>query len=316
MFRRFFGVCPFFNTDKLCSFQCGDHVELMPLVCREFPRQTVDFGAFYEETLLLSCPESAMLFIHHPGRLAFLKKDINIRPFYTIDNDDIPYLDFLRSERDKILDFLWNDEMPLPEAWQDLYAYIRQQHDYEMRNDTRDLVVQVELTTDKSRQGEYAVLTEPSYAFYPIKTIDRMMINHIDYGWLQIREPKLWFFIKRYLKIFSDLPLNGADSWFDSHVRSMIEAHPELELKYRSYFSYNIQQLYPLAYENYFTLRQFLFAVLYTQLLIMFDLIDYMSSSDLSINRQAEILLILEKGVRHNPTQTDNLLNVIRQSFL
>jgi len=89
------------------------------------------------------------------------------------------------------------------------------------------------------------------------------------------------------------------------------------EKKYRSYFSYLIQQLYPMAYENYFMLRQLLFAILYVQLLMMFDLMDYLDTGRVADKkRQGEILLITEKALRHNQSLTDNLLAVIRQEFL
>ena len=96
-----------------------------------------------------------------------------------------------------------------------------------------------------------------------------------------------------------------------------MEEAPEYEEKYRSYFSYLIQQLYPMAYENYFMLRQLLFAILYVQLLMMFDLMDHLATGRVADkDRQAEILLMTEKALRHNQSLTDNLLTVIRQEFL
>ena len=142
-----------------------------------------------------------------------------------------------------------------------------------------------------------------------------MILNHINYGALYLREPRLYRLIRRYYKLFSDQYVDEADRFFDRHVREMMEAgYGE---KYRSYFSYCIQQLYLKAYETYFTLRQLLFAILYVQLLMMFDLVDYLQrKGPAPIERQAEILMLCEQGIRHNPMLTKNLFAIIREEFL
>ncbi len=144
-----------------------------------------------------------------------------------------------------------------------------------------------------------------------------MILNHIDYGYIQIREPRLYYFVKRYMKLFSGMTVDGADKYFDDEMKKLVLTHPEYELRYRSHFSYLIMQLYPGAFENYFMLRQMLFAFLYVELLQLFDLLEYLEKGKTADpERMAEIIMILEKGVRHNPTQTDNLLQVIREELL
>ena len=320
--RRIFGACPYFNSDRLCQFQQNGREELMPRVCRQFPRHSVKMGDIVETTILLSCPVSARLLVDNPGRLSYIRlsdeEAREVEPFWIIENDDILFRDFLLRERDKLLDILWSEEdrRPLPEVFAAFYAYVHRQHDPLMQDD-REGMEQVDFSWDKRVQGKYAVDGVPSYAFYKIKTLDRMILNHIDYGYIQIREPRLYYFVKRYMKLFSGMTVDGADKYFDDEMKKLVLTHPEYELRYRSYFSYLIMQLYPGAFENYFMLRQMLFAFLYVELLQLFDLLEYLEKGKTADpERMAEIIMILEKGVRHNPTQTDNLLQVIREELL
>lgn len=341
VFRRIFGVCPFFNSDRLCQFQQNGQELLMPRVCRQFPREIVTYIDITEIYLILSCPATAKVFCEHPGRLSFLPYDPakapSLEKFWDIKNEDASFRDFLFAEREKLLDLIWGEKMvvspddfsspnmegkqaseckDLAELYQHFYAYIRNQHDVLMNND-REALLAVEYTTDKDKQGRNALYNDPTFAFYKIRTIDRMLLNHIDYGYIQIREPKLYYFVKLYLKRFSSMTVDGADEYFDERIRSIMKKHPSYEMRYRSYFSYLIQTLYPLAFESYFILRQLLFAILYTQLLMLFDLLEYEKTGrEATQDRSAEILMILERGVRHNPDLTDNLLNIIRQEFL
>ncbi|SCW56658.1 hypothetical protein SAMN02910400_01319 [Lachnospiraceae bacterium C10] len=318
VFRRCFGVCPFFTADKLCLFQSNGEEELMPLVCRQFPRQVIEMGDRREVSLLFSCPAVTRAFMEHLGPGEWTQVEREYEPYIVIGNDDEDFLQFLLLEREKITSYIWEKkERSLGEIWQNLYAYVRTQHQYMMRNSVRDKVKEVKLTDNKEEQGEYALMRRADVCFYTIKTLDRMLINHIDYGWLWIREPKLYALLRVYNKKVPSLPVEEADAWFAEQVEVMVEKAPEYELKYRSYFSYLIQQLYPMAYESYFMLRQLLFAILYVQLLMLFDLMDYLDTGKVADHkRQAEILMITEKALRHNQSLTDNLLTVIRQEFL
>ncbi|MBP5164728.1 MAG: hypothetical protein ILP08_04815, partial [Lachnospiraceae bacterium] len=105
-------------------------------------------------------------------------------------------------------------------------------------------------------------------------------------------------------------------------VLSMCEKCPGLNDKYRSYFSYNIMQLFLLSYEDYHILKPLLFSILYTELLMIFDLTRYTEGirkdKDYVMTRETETetLYLMESCVRHNPYLTQNLLNVMRQETL
>lgn len=314
--KKLLGRCPFLDSDRLCVFQSADTPERMPKVCRLYPRNSVGFGEFNEITMELSCPAAARLLLSSEKRLSFVPTGYEIEALWEIDNEDAQFLSFLIEDREKILDFLWDDKAELTEKWQAIYAYSRHENDLIMRN-RMDGLDTLALSYDAIKQGEYYIDREPTYAFYSLKTIDRMILEHLDYGAMPIRSPKFYTLIKKYLKVFSNLTVKDADKLLTDTVRDMEKADPSCAAKYRAYFSYCIQELYLLAYENYFVLRQILFAILYTELFMIFEVSEYISTKRMpDINRHCEILYLLEHHVRHNPALSDNLLNVLREEFL
>ena len=50
------GACPFLDDDELCSIQKAMGEGMLSETCRQYPRQTWDFGDYYERSLSLVCP--------------------------------------------------------------------------------------------------------------------------------------------------------------------------------------------------------------------------------------------------------------------
>ena len=173
----------------------------MPVVCRVYPRHSVNYGLFTEVTFEASCPVIARYLVEHPGRYSFHEVRQEIPPVWTMENEDASFLDFLLQDRETILDFLWAKERPLSEQMQAIYAYARHENDWISRNRMEELE-HVHLTYDAAKQGDYAITRRGPYAFFRIRTIDRMLLEHVDYGNLVIRNPKLYRLIRRYDKVF------------------------------------------------------------------------------------------------------------------
>lgn len=314
--RRVLGRCPYENSDHLCQHQCNGELELMPLVCRVYPRHGVSYGAVEEVTFEASCPVIADLLVKQRERLSFQEFTGTVEPVWVMENEDPKFLEFLLQDRERILDFLWKKERPLHEQMQAIYAYARQENDWISRNRMEHLA-ETKLSYDPIEQGDYYIRRPGGYAFFSIATMDHMLLNYVNYGGLWLRNPKLYDLIRRYNRCFRKMEVSRADVFFHERVEAMLREQPDLEDKYRSYLSYNLQQLYPQAYENYFVLRQVLLALLYTQFLMLFDVLDYEKLGHVSdATRQRDVLMLMEIGTRHNPKMTENLFWVIRKEFL
>ncbi len=312
--RRIFGRCPFLDSDRLCSFQRQGKEELMPLICREYPKEIIGYGDFCEISISLSCPAAVRVFMDHLGRLSYEETEREYTPYWSVSNNDSIFLDFLQKEREALLDFFWQYE--LAEAWQGMYAHIRGQHEWVVRDRLED-ARKVPLSMDKAQQGEYALFWQPRLSFFKIQMLDRCIIECIDHGYTRLREPKLYPLIRKYMEFFSKLEVEEADRFFDRQVRAICEENHTFDMKYRSYFSLNLQSLYLQAYSSYHILREFLFAVLYTELVMLFDVVEYLWKGALPDRaRQEELIVVFERGVRHNPQLTESLLAVIREDFL
>jgi lysine-N-methylase len=62
-------VCPFLDTDRLCTIQKEHGEEYLSGVCSQYPRMNQSFGGRSEQTLVLSCPAAARLVLLHPELL-------------------------------------------------------------------------------------------------------------------------------------------------------------------------------------------------------------------------------------------------------
>lgn len=317
--RRLFGRCPFFTKDGLCAHQCKGQPELMPIVCRIYPRRSLTFGEDTEVTLELSCPAAASLFLSRPGRLSFVPRDESIEPLWLMENDAPDFFTFLKRERQKLLDYLWEEPYrALGDCFQNLYAYVYRVHQLIVGDHLSfpDGPIDFSITDKKEDQGAYALYKEKSLAFFSLQTLDRMLLEHIDYGNLMLRMPRLYKMLKQYKKRFSKMTIRDADAYFHDMIGKMGEIDASYPLLFRSYFSYNLQQLFCNAYETYFILREYLLALLYTQFLMLFYLIEYCEVGDVTPKRRVEILTDCEHAIRHNPSLTQNLYSVIRDEFL
>ena len=322
--RKLFGHCPFLTKEKLCSFELKGRQDLMALICREYPKEPVLYSDFEEITLELSCYEAARLFIENPGRQHFSDYP-EMTPFWIVENDDEKFLKFLMKDRQKIDDFIWQGGESLTDMIYDLYFYIYREHSLIVRN-RLDELSKIHINDDNTKiedaefikdDDKFSLVKKPGYAFFPVRTMDRMIINHVNYGNLSLREPGFYKILNDYDDLFGKMSISRLDNFFNEEMENMTAENPWLIYKYRSYFSYNINQLYLKSYETYFVLRQYLFSVLYLEFLMLFDLAETKKKKrPLTKEEQTEILMYTEHGVRHNPALTDNLFAIIRQEFL
>lgn len=303
--KKIFGKCPFFTSDRLCLHQCTGETSLMPAVCRKYPRRIEDFGSFKEATLELSCPAAAQLFLDNPGPRSFVESDTPLTALWEQENDDEEFLGFLKNERDELLELIWSGES-LPVIWENAYKSIYEQHE----KLTRD-----KLSEAKEIKPSILCESKKGYAFFAISTIDHMLLGHVDRGGLIFKVPAFYRLIRRYLKTFSKMTVAGADRYFNEKALEMMENQSHLELKYRSYFAYALQQELMLSYESYSLIREFLFCILYTQLLILFDMMEYIKKKSISRTKETQILYLTEHNIRHNPYLRKQLYNVIREEF-
>lgn len=315
--RQVFGRCPFLVDHGLCRFQRDGRTDLLPLVCSQFPFQVLDLGDRQEVTMLLSCPATAAVFNDHPDESILIPTDEKFTSYYVTDNNDEQFLHKLLDERDTIIAAINDAGHTLPELFAAIYASAAAQNARYLSNTERDSAFLVHLSFNPDDWGEYAVSENVTNAFFPIELIDEILLNLVDYSFLITRNRRLYLLIRKYKRIFGNLYQEKAAGWFDNKLNELYDKDPSYATRHRSYFAYTIQQLYPLAYDTYFWQRQVLLSILYTELLEIFDVTEYISETKVP-TREDRILTLsaFERGTRHNPTMTENIFNLIRKRFL
>ena len=72
------GICPYLDADYLCSIQKKYGEEFLSETCRQYPRQTFDFGNYFERSLSLVCPLAAGMILNS-ARIEFEWIDVDDR---------------------------------------------------------------------------------------------------------------------------------------------------------------------------------------------------------------------------------------------
>lgn len=315
--RRVFGRCPFLIEGGLCCFQKdnGD-IALLPLVCKQYPFHVMDLGYRQEITILLSCPAAAATFDDHPYDINLVPTEKKYQPYYTANNDDKEFLSELLLQRDIALSAICEPSHSLPSLFQAIYAYAGRSNSLYLSNSTRVKARDIHLSFDPDDWGSYIVSKEPSNTFYPIELVDRIILDLVYYTSMSLRNPHLFVLIQKYKKLFGRLDQYSAKKWLDDRLEELYKADPSFEDRHRCYFAHTLQQLYPYAYESYFWQRQAMLAILYTELLEIFDITEFISYNRVPDKKERVLTLsALERGTRHNPALTENIFNLIRKEF-
>lgn len=312
--KKLFGKCPFHTSDGLCVHQQNGEEALMPLVCRNYPRRIFSANNITEMSLELSCPMAARMFLEDLRRYEFVKSPVKNKPLWDYENDDEEFFLYLKSERERLVNYVFT-EGELFKKWESIYPYIYEMNDYLARDNLKKAMT-ISLQEDKELQGKHAIYSERGYAFYPITAIDRMIIESIDVFGLFIKVPRYYSIIKAYKKIFSKMDIEVANRYFNETITKMCAENEYYEKKYKAYFAYMLQQEFLTAYESYSIIKVLALSILYTQLLMLFDLVEFVSKGSISKEREIEILYLTEHNIRHNPGLTKELYSIIREEFL
>ncbi len=339
--------CPHHTREGLCRFQKKGEPEYMPKVCRVYPRRGVWYGDCTEVMFELSCVEAARLFLRHTTRQRFCELPETdplgaetageeaetgggkpaegeppreeIRPAqapnrmeftWVLENDDPPFRAFLRRDREKLLDRIWEEGRSLEEAMADIYAYVWEQERNILGGRFREAERMQEAPM---RQVSDREIQNP---FYEVTMLNDLIYQSLDTPDLQLRNPTLKRMIRNYQRVYGKLWEAEANAYYRKAMRELLQSGFLPENKYRAYFSYCLQELYCEAYEDYYILGPVFLSLIYTEFLMLFDTASFRKNGELSMEKQVRELAALEKGIRHSLQTKEELLQKIRKDFL
>ena len=345
VFRNVGFRCPYQKMDGLCRFQKKGEFCYLPKICRVYPRRSTFYGDRCEVMFELSCVEAARLFLEHTERQAFVElpgedpliarydpvdtERVDVVPqapapadavknsrmdrleyTWILQNEDPGFREFLRRDREKLLDRLWESGRSLEQAMADIYSYVW---------DLEKLILGGRILEAEEMQQALMPYVEEgkiNVPFYSVTLLNDLIYQYLNEPELFFRNRPLFHMIRSYQRIYGGLWEAEADAFFLAARRKLTESGTLPKDKYRGYFSYCLQELYCEAYEDYYLLGPVLLSLIYTEFLMLFDTAVFLYRGHLSREEQATNLAALEKGIRHSIRTREEFLQKIRRDFL
>lgn len=332
--RTISGRCPYYGFDHLCRLQKKSFDNLMPQVCKDYPRRVLQFGNRRELTLELSCYEAAFLFVYKPQIHEFIILSDNTPVFWELANDDANFFNFLLNDREMIIDRIkeWSKDLSAPGFT--LMEKSILQHAYQIHsklvkgivpdnstmsnislNNASDNVATGNIADDDITFSDniFASLFSQNYCPFPISFLNELIYDRFLDRQRQNHNKNLYKYASHYEKHFSKLYEVEADSVFSQKMDALLEERPDLLNIFTSYFAYLLLQTYPQAYENYYLLGPVLLALYSTEFFMLFTLTEHLSGNPLKASDLAIILASLERGLRHSSDLNIELLDNMRR---
>lgn len=302
--RKFFGRCANETKEGLCRLELKGRTDLMPEVCRIYPRRSIRVGDDMEVTFELSCPMTARLFLENVSDIRLIDYEgEDIAPVWIQDKFNEKYYEDILSVRQKVIDYI-NTDISISKLMNDLYEYFRSLHTHVISQDIDIKSLPIEST------AEY------SYAFYSLSLLDKIIMNDLNDGRFSFQDP-LHSFSKDYNKIFGKMTAYDADRYFNDKCAEMLTAYPKLSKKYKAYLSYYIYQMMYSSYESVTFYKEYLLGIVYLMILIMTDVVDFVNSRDMeNVDRQVNNLNNCEKRLRHNVSVKKHITTRLNEEFI
>lgn len=309
--RKLNGRCLFLTHDGLCQFECKQRKDLMPDVCKIYPRQILKLSNYTECTLELSCFKAAQIFVSNLKRHSFISSERFETTSYKINNNDPDFLEFLLKDRDLILDYLWTDT-DIDNKFMSIYVSTYEKHKLLMR----DRLVDAYSINSFNIEGFSSSFNNDGFAFFPISFLNGIIYDRLSYPDIKKRNPVVYELVSNYKSIFGSLYEKDADAFFNKKLEELCNKNEDFKPLFTSYFSYLIQQTYINSYEYYYLIGPILLSILHTEFLMLFILVANISNIYQDKDGYAHIICSLEKALRHSPSFNKYLINLIRKDFL
>ena len=295
-FRTSLKRCTFYEKEGTCNLQRTLGTEYMPLVCRQYPRFYQHYGSFAEETLFLSCPEAARLFLEHLDELVYVKSQREITYERWGTNEDEAYLQWLRELRKEMIAAVWDEAKSRSQVFAQLVAVMKEVQQFCI--DGKALSPVKEIMQKHNKDGELHI---------PAQVTDQMITNGFYHSRLKKISPKLYELCRSYFKIFDRLTAVQADERMEELHRQLHEGNPHLERVLRGYVVYYLQMVFLEVYEDYSFLKKLAGGIMHVHMLELFLALYYDRKKSLTNEELALLLSVYDRRGRHNDDVSEGM---------
>lgn len=299
-FRASLKQCTFYEKEGTCNLQRTLGVDYMPLVCRVYPRFRQHYGSFAEETLFLSCPEAARLFLVHLDDLVFVKSERPITYERWGTNDDEAYLQWLRELRGQMITAIWDETESRAHILAGLAAAMKEIQ--QLCIEGKRLPPAAELLQMHSDAGELHLSAQMT---------DKMITSGFYHRKLKKVSPRLYELCRFYFRIFDRLTATQADARTEELRRNLHRANPCLEHVLRGYLVYYLQMVFLEVYEDYSFLRKLTEGIMHVHMLELFLSLHFERMKRLTSDELALLLSVYERRGRHNEQVAEGMYEIL-----
>lgn len=288
--------CKFYEKSGLCRLQRTTGTDYIPEVCRVFPRFRQHYGFFSEETLFLSCPVAARLFLAHLDDLAFVESPSAVDYERWGTNEDEAYLCWLESLRGVMICLLSDRGKSRGEIFGQLMAAMRDAQ--QACIDGRELAPAAKLM--QAHEGAPELCIDAA-------TTDRLITGGFYHSLLKRISPKLYALCRLYFRIFDKLSISQADARAEELRSALHEKQPHVECVLQGYMVYYIQMVFLEVYEDYSFIKKLACGVMHVHMLELFLALHFEETKSLTDEELALLLSIYERRGRHNSEVAESM---------
>lgn len=299
-FRASLKQCTFYEKEGTCNLQRTLGTDYMPLVCRVYPRFRQHYGPFAEETLFLSCPEAARLFLAHLDDLVFVKSERAVTYARWGTNDDEMYLQWLRELRGQMIAAIWNETESRAHIFAVLAAAMKEVQ--QLCIEGQQLPSAVRILQKHSHAGEL---------YLSAQMTDKMITNGFYHRKLKKASPRLYGLCRFYFRIFDRLTAVQADVRAEELRGNLHRDHPKLEHVLRGYMVYYLQMVFLEVYEDYSFLKKLAGGIMHVHMLELFLSLHYEQTKSLTCDELALLLSVYERRGRHNEQVAEEMYEIL-----
>lgn len=302
--------CRFRNREGLCSMQLKYGEEMIPAVCRAYPRRRRNYGVQTVSWLDLSCIEAARMFLERSGRVEWEFIDEKNAGARWGNNDDEDFFKCLCFSREKILKLLDETEREIScEKIDDTFRLI---HRFAIGaqgaciNSDRDffdkpLEALENFADDKASEKSFREkYFQGIYFPYSGETMHTLFRECFYSSTLKKRIPFLYKVCGEYTKHFETLLGAQKTQEYEKCIELFLSGYPELLPVWLNYYRYCLMQYYYNIYEDYSFSKWLLRAVTDCNMFMMLCAMYERQAGKLSLEDCAHILAVFERRSRHN----------------
>ncbi len=296
-------VCPLMTPKGLCSIQKKYGEDLMPEICRRFPRDIRNYGEFAEMHLDPACTHVSEMLLEHSKDITLVSSDGEINlPLYG-NNDDTAFLRQLDSSRRSLMQLFSDD--PAADIFSLNEIFTRALN---IAFDDHEKVLGI---SESGRQKDTKIKSFP----LPVTLLNEMINNSFYKDSMRYYSPFFYRLFKLYFRYFDNLTPSRAKSRFDSALKELLSSYPQLKSHIFAYIRYSLEREYLTTYEDYSFIKRILDNIICSNLVILLETVYWIRYKKMDIGIEARIISMCERRARHNESILRRLSDMYKSDF-